>query len=162
MTRFKLPRVTFENLTSTLTLLILCVQVILLALLSTRLAKLEKAFTSLAGNPAPSLVERAPDERGQAIGPDNAEITIVEFSDFGCPYCAEAAIQIKRLLEKNPGQIRFVYRHFPLSPNTFSVAEAAECAGEQGKFWEMHDALFANQAALQAANKSLFKSANLH
>ncbi|MDI6768112.1 MAG: DsbA family protein [Anaerolineales bacterium] len=159
MTRLKFPQITIENLTSTLTLLILSVQVILLVLLSTRIGRLEKIFANLAGGnvppPIPVVVERTPDERGQVIGPDNAEVTIVEFSDFECPYCADAVPVIKEILEKYPSQVRFVYRHFPLTDihsNAFRAAEAAEGAGEQGKFWEMHDKLFANQTALDIEN----------
>jgi protein-disulfide isomerase len=158
MTRFKFPQITTENLTSTLTLMILCVQVVLLVILSTRIGRLEKIFASLAGAnapaPAPIVVERTPDERGQIIGAYDAEITIVEFSDFECPYCADAVPAINEILERYP-QVRFVYRHFPLTgihSNAFRAAEASECAGEQGKFWEMHDTLFANQTALGESN----------
>ena len=154
MTRFKFPQITAENLVSVLTLLILCVQVILLALLSIKVGRLEKIFSNLSGGNAPPsvpiVIERTPDERGQVIGPNDAEVTIVEFSDFECPYCADAVATINEILERYP-QVRFVYRHFPLTgihSNAFGAAEATECAGEQGKFWEMHDTLFANQIDL--------------
>ncbi len=151
MTRFKFLQITSDNLTSFMTILVLCVQVVLLVLLSNKIGRLEKIFSNLSGGNAspsvPIVVERTPDERGQAIGPNDAKITIVEFSDFECPYCADAAIKINEILAKYP-QVRFVYRHFPLTgihSNAFGAAEATECAGEQGKFWEMHDTLFANQ-----------------
>lgn len=154
MARIKISQLTTDNLTSTLTLLILCVQVVLLVILSTRLGRLERIFTSpsegFGAVSTPVVVERTPDERGWIIGPDTAELVIVEFSDFECPYCADAVTAINEILERY-SQIRFVYRHFPLTgihSNAFRAAEAAECAGEQGKFWEMHDTLFANQIDL--------------
>lgn len=154
MTRFKFPQITIENLNSMLTLLILCVQVVLLVLLSIRIGRLEKIFADLAGGnapPAPVVVKRVPDEREWVLGPKDAKVTVVMFSDFECPYCAEAVPQVKQLLAEYPTKVRFVYRHFPLTDlhtNAFQAAEAAECAGEQGKFWEMHDGLFENQKTL--------------
>jgi protein-disulfide isomerase len=86
------------------------------------------------------------------IGPDNAKVTIVEFSDFQCPYCKRFRDDTLDALIKEYGdKIRFVYRDFPLSslhPEAEKSAEAAECANEQGKFWEMHDLLYENQATL--------------
>jgi hypothetical protein len=83
------------------------------------------------------------------IGPEDAPVTIVEFGDFQCPYCKRFADDTFRdLLEEYEGDIRFVYRDFPLSsihPDAQRAAEAAECADEQGQFWEMHDAIFAQQ-----------------
>jgi len=82
-------------------------------------------------------------------GPEDAPITIIEFSDFECPYCRQWFAQVyTRLRETYPDQIRFVYRDFPLTsihPNAFSAAEAANCAGDQGAYWDFHDQLF-NQA----------------
>lgn len=83
------------------------------------------------------------------IGPEDAPVTVVEFGDFQCPYCKQFADETLRdLLEEYEGDIRFVYRDFPLSsihPDAQRSAEAAECADEQGMFWEMHDAIFAQQ-----------------
>ena len=89
-------------------------------------------------------------EESPAIGPEGARITIVEFSDFQCPFCSRLAESMHRLLEEYPGDIRLEFRHFPLSfhVNARTAAEAAVCAQQQGKFWEMHDAMFANQASL--------------
>ena len=83
-------------------------------------------------------------------GPTSAPVTIVEFSDFQCPYCSRAEAAIKQVLEKYQGKVRFVYRDYPLSFHPFAekAAEAAQCANEQGKFWEFHDALYADQAKL--------------
>ncbi len=85
-----------------------------------------------------------------ATGSANPKATLVEFSDFECPACATAHPVVKQLMEKYRSDLRFVYRHFPLQqhPNAQIAAEAAEAAGAQGKFWEMHDLLFANNTTL--------------
>jgi protein-disulfide isomerase len=87
-----------------------------------------------------------------AKGPAAAPITIVEFSDFQCPYCARVNPTLKQVEEKYGDKIRVVFRDFPLvqiHKDAAKAAEAGECAHEQGKFWEMHDRLFANQSKLQ-------------
>ena len=86
------------------------------------------------------------------LGASHAPVTIVEYGDFECPNCKQAVPAVKLLLERYAGRIRFAYRHFPLEevhPHAMLAAEAAECAGSQGKFWEMHDLLFENQAHLK-------------
>jgi protein-disulfide isomerase len=87
-------------------------------------------------------------------GPDNAPITIVEFSDYQCPYCARAETSITEVLKKYGDKVRVVYRDYPLSfhQNAEISAIGAECAEEQDKFWEMHGAMFANQQKLAAAD----------
>jgi protein-disulfide isomerase len=85
-------------------------------------------------------------------GPDHAHVTVVEYGDFECPNCKQAAPSVKLLLERFAQKVRFVYRHFPLAevhPHATLAAEAAECAGAQGQFWEMHDLLFDNQLHLK-------------
>jgi protein-disulfide isomerase len=85
-------------------------------------------------------------------GPDDAPITIIEYGDFECPNCKQAAPVCALLLARFAGRVRFVYRHFPLEevhPHALLAAEASEAAATQGKFWEMHDLLFANQHDLQ-------------
>lgn len=87
-----------------------------------------------------------------SIGPTHASVTLVEYGDFECPNCKQAAPVIKLLLERFTGRIRFIFRDFPLEevhPHALQAAEAAECAGSQGKFWPMHDLLFDNQAHLK-------------
>ncbi|MGH8286051.1 MAG: DsbA family protein [Steroidobacteraceae bacterium] len=86
------------------------------------------------------------------LGPDHAQATVVEYGDFECPTCKQAAPAVKLLLERFAGRARFAYRHFPLEephPHALLAAEAAECAGGQGKFWEMHKLLFDNQDHLK-------------
>src|SRR6516165_7176279 len=87
------------------------------------------------------------------IGAPHAVATVVEYGDFECPNCKQAAPAVKLLLERFAGRVRFVFRHFPLEevhPHALAAAEAAEAAGGQGKFWEMHDLLFENQSHLKA------------
>jgi len=86
-----------------------------------------------------------------SIGPANAPITIVEFSDYQCPYCTQwHDTTYKPLLAAYPGKIRLVYRNFPLPfhQNAYMAAEAAMCAGDQNAYWQYHDALFANNDQL--------------
>jgi len=87
-------------------------------------------------------------------GPAKAPITIVEFSDYQCPYCSRAEGTVQDVLKKYGDKIRLVYRDYPLSfhQNAQVAAEASECAKDQGKFWEMHSAMFANQAKLAEAD----------
>ena len=89
---------------------------------------------------------------GPARGAANAPITIVEFSDFQCPYCVRTVPEIQQLLAIYPDHVRVVYRQLPLRsihPQAQAAAEASLCANDQGKFWEMHDALFALNGKLQ-------------
>jgi len=87
-------------------------------------------------------------------GPQSAPVTMIEFSDFQCPYCGRAAPVVKKLEETYGDKVRIVFRNFPLSihPQAPKAAEAAACARDQGKFWEMHDRLFAHQDKLQVAD----------
>lgn len=87
-------------------------------------------------------------------GADSARITLIEYGDFECPYCARAHQALSELLPQYGDDVRLVYRHMPLAdmhPDATPAAEAAEAAGAQGKFWEMHDALFASQQNLSDA-----------
>lgn len=81
-------------------------------------------------------------------GPLHAPVTIVEYGDFECPTCRQATGALKILFDRYPEQIRLVFRHYPLEsvhPHALMAALASEAAASQGKFWRMHDALFANQ-----------------
>jgi protein-disulfide isomerase len=85
-------------------------------------------------------------------GPAHAPVTVVEYGDFECPNCKQAAPAVRLLLERFPERVRFAYRHFPLEdahPHALLAAEAAECAGGQGKFWDMHQLLYDNQERLK-------------
>jgi predicted DsbA family dithiol-disulfide isomerase len=87
---------------------------------------------------------------GQSRGPNNAPVTIVEFSDFQCPYCSRAEETVKKVMDAYKGKIRLFYRDYPLPfhAQAQKASEAALCAGDQNKYWEMHEKLFANQQAL--------------
>jgi protein-disulfide isomerase len=97
---------------------------------------------SAPSGPVP-VVSDADWSRGDA----NAPVTIVEYSDYQCPFCGRFHPTMLQVMADYKGKVRWIYRHFPLSfhPNAEPAAEAAECAGEQGKFWEFSDAMFANQ-----------------
>ncbi|HVO21816.1 MAG TPA: thioredoxin domain-containing protein [Anaeromyxobacter sp.] len=96
----------------------------------------------------------AVDTQGPAKGPKDAPIILVEFSDFQCPYCIRAEKTVVDLLAAYPGKIRLVYRDFPLPihPLAPKAAEASQCAQDQGKYWEMHDKLFAVDGKLEVDN----------
>lgn len=87
---------------------------------------------------------------GPAKGPENARVTIIEFSDFQCPFCRRVLPTLDRVLEKYPNDVRVVYRNMPLRNHSRArpAAEAALCADEQGKFWAYHDLLFENSRQL--------------
>jgi protein-disulfide isomerase len=90
------------------------------------------------------------DAKGPSRGPDQAKVTIVEFSDFQCPYCGREFGVIEKVMKEYDGKVRLVFRHFPLEFHPFAAkaAEAGACANDQGKFWPMHDKMFANQEKL--------------
>jgi len=88
-------------------------------------------------------------------GKKDAPVTILEYGDFECPYCGMAYPELEAVLEEAPAAVRLIYRHFPITtihPDALPAAEAAEAAGAQGKFWEMHDMLFTHQEALEYEN----------
>jgi protein-disulfide isomerase len=93
-------------------------------------------------------------EGAPSYGPEDAAITLVEFSDYQCPYCKQWYDEVlARLLEEYPDQLRFVYRDFPLTSihsEAISAAVAARCAGEQEKYWEYHNALFTDTYGLSS------------
>jgi protein-disulfide isomerase len=110
------------------------------------LKKMENANQPLSPEIAASIAKgKAP-----SFGPENAKVTVVEFSDFQCPYCSRAADVVDQVKQKYGDRIHFVFRQFPLPmhQNARGAAEAALAANAQGKFWEFHDKLFKNQGQL--------------
>jgi Na+:H+ antiporter, NhaA family len=99
----------------------------------------------------PTLSPPVDPERDHVRGSDDAAVTLVEYGDFQCPYCGEAYPVVRELQERFGRQLRFVFRHMPLPdlhPRAPFAAEAAEAAGAQERFWEMHDRLFEHQLEL--------------
>jgi len=111
-------------------------------------AELQKQANLKLDLPQPRIQVAA---EGPARGPKDAKITIVEFSDFECPYCGAAHDTVEQVMTTYAGKVRLVYRQFPLSfhPHAAKAAEASLCAADQGKFWEYHDVLFKNQKKLE-------------
>jgi protein-disulfide isomerase len=120
-----------------------------LTAIETRLAELEKRPA------APARAERQVLEPAEALkviqvagapvrGNPSAPVTIVEYGDFECPYCLRSRPTLKQILDSYPQQVKLVYKHFPLSfhRRAMNAHKASLAAGEQGKFWEMHDAIF--------------------
>jgi protein-disulfide isomerase len=86
-----------------------------------------------------------------ALGPEDAPVTLVEYGDYQCPYCADMNPMIKSIAKAMGTQLRFVFRHMPLlemHPYAQHAAEAAEAAAAQGRFWQMHDAILQQQSEL--------------
>ena len=110
-------------------------------------AELQKQANLKIDLPQPRIQVAA---EGPTRGPKDAPVTIVEFSDFECPYCGAAHDTVEQVMSSYAGKVRLVYRQFPLSfhPHAAKAAEASLCAADQGKFWEYHDVLFKNQKKL--------------
>ena len=100
------------------------------------------------------LVAKDVDVSGMtAKGPKNTKVTIVEFSDFECPFCVRAYPTVKQVLKEYKDDVKLYYKQFPLvqiHPNALKAAEASLCAADQGKFWEFHDKIFETEAQGQA------------
>lgn len=93
-------------------------------------------------------------ENDHILGEATAPVTLVEYGDYQCPHCQAAQPHVERVLRHFGGDLRFVFRHFPLAtvhPMAEPAAESAEFAGAHGRFWQMHEALFANGARLSGA-----------
>lgn len=144
-------------------MILLFVQVVLSILVVNRINTLDGKFSNFeqqsqtistgqsSSAQIPSYVENVSVDDDPWRGTEGAPITIIEFADFQCPYCSQGTSIIDRLFEEYEGQILFVYRDFPIQrihSDAFKAAEAANCAGEQGQYWEMHNLLFANQSSL--------------
>lgn len=99
--------------------------------------------------PTPVDIEQIVSLDGAHIkGAENATVTMIEYSDFECPYCSKHQETLTQILDEYPNDVRLVYKHFPLSfhANAQKAGEASECAGDQDKFWEMHDLIYAAEA----------------
>ncbi len=114
-------------------------------LIHSRLARLRASQNRILGDAETIPVAGAP-----VRGPANAKVTLIEFSDFECPYCTAAVAAIDELLKLYPSQVKLIYKQFPLDmhPHARLASEAALAAQAQGKFWELHDKLFANSRQL--------------
>ncbi|MET1003420.1 MAG: Na+/H+ antiporter NhaA [Acidimicrobiia bacterium] len=102
--------------------------------------------------PIIDLVDQVDPDRDHIRGPEDAPVTLVEYADFECPYCGRAEAAVREVLRAFGDDVRYVFRHLPLNDvheHAQLAAEAAEAAGAQGQFWEMHDLLFANSGALE-------------
>jgi Na+/H+ antiporter NhaA/predicted DsbA family dithiol-disulfide isomerase len=100
----------------------------------------------------PDLIDDVDPERDHIRGPSDAPVTLLEYGDYQCPYCGQAEAVIRELLADFGDDLRYVWRHLPLAdvhPNAQTAAEAAEAAGAQGRFWEMHDWLLGHQDELR-------------
>lgn len=108
------------------------------------------AYLGSGKPPITTLATPVNEQTDRIKGPNNAKVTLVEYSDFECPACAQYEPLVREVINAYPNDLRFVYRHFPLiqiHPSALPAAKAAEAAGKQGKFWEMHDLLFDRQSA---------------
>jgi protein-disulfide isomerase len=117
----------------------------------------ETRARQLAGT-ADDLLDLSDDvdpQRDHIRGPDTAPVTLVEYGDYQCPYCGEAEVVIRELLQEFGDELRYVWRHLPLNDvhvNAQMAAEATEAAGSQGAFWPMHDKLLTSQDELSAGD----------
>jgi protein-disulfide isomerase len=94
-------------------------------------------------------------DRDHVQGPADASVTLLEYGDYECPYCGAAYPIVKEVQDRMGDKLRFVFRNFPITtshPHAEQAAEAAEAAGSQGRFWEMHDTLYENQRRLGDAD----------
>jgi len=116
--------------------------------------ELRKAGPAVKVSLDPPRYDVAIAEHDPSRGPVDAPITIVEFSEYQCPFCGRVTPTLKGLEQKYAGKVRLVFKDFPLQNHLQApkAAEAAHCAGEQGKYWELHDQLFSNQQQLQIAD----------
>ncbi len=126
------------------------------------LPPMECQVVSISPTPGPTEVSMFPPPQPDdwMLGGENAILTITEYSDFQCPYCALLAADLRQLTAKYPDEVRVVFRHFPIPGHPLAKlgAVAAEAAGTQGMFWEMHDLVFAGQQTFASMTEEQFKS----
>jgi protein-disulfide isomerase len=112
-------------------------------------------------SPHPVTLAVPPQPTDHSQGPEHARVVVIEYGDFECPSCKVAATTPSLLMERYPSKVRFIFRHFPLEethPHALLAAEAAEGVGAQGKFFQMYDVLFANQAHLKSGDLHRYAS----
>ncbi len=88
-------------------------------------------------------------------GPTDATVTIIEFGDFACPFCRTSTPGLRKIAEEYQDRVKVIYRDYPLHDNSIDLALAARCAGEQGRFWDMHDQIFLYKAETTAVGAEL-------
>jgi len=178
MAKVNIPNFNLGKNTTPILVVLLVVAAFLIGALWTKVSLLEKGgstSTTITTGAAPTPVPGQKVDVGighlQTLGNKNAKVTVIEFSDFQCPFCRsfwrDTLPQIKKEYI-DTGKVLFAYRHFPLRsihPGAAPAAEASECANEQGKFWEMHDKIFAEQdkqgqGTIQFTNDDLKKWAS--
>ena len=134
--------------------ILLILQVLLSGAMLFRILKLQESITALQSGSAEvdnEHYENVSVGSYPRLGNENAEVTIVAFSDFQCPYCASGVDVVNDLIEAYPTQIQFYFRDFPLEPmhpEAMNAAMAARCANDQGRFWDYYEQLFENQSSL--------------
>lgn len=130
--------------------------IVILALVA--LVGLVVAYVYTRPDPAPDTTDYVNGDTDPYRGPENAQVTIEEYSDYQCPACLYAEAALPQLLDAYPTQVRLIFNDYPLSihGNARAAAEAAQCAYLQGKFWDYHDRLFADQNIWSGQSKTEF------
>ncbi len=128
-------------------LIILSGSVIAATYVARQIKDIQKNNSAASQTAEINKITAAIDGRGEnySLGPVDAKVRIVIFSDYACPYCQQAAPVVRNLAAKYGDKIRITFRDYPLHTNSVDLALAGNCAGAQGKFWEMNDSLFENQ-----------------
>jgi len=145
-----------DKLISVAAVLLLLLQAVLSLGIIQRLNQLSQAVVTLTTSKpvdqnAPAYVENVSVDDDPTLGTKGAPVTIVGFLDYECPFCAEAMTTVREILTDYDGNVLFVYRDFPIErihSHAFEAAEAASCAGDQDKYWEMQELLSANNTQL--------------
>lgn len=120
-----------------------------------------KPSNNAAPAPSGAAIDFVIDDTDHVRGNINAPVTIVEYSDFQCPFCARFHNTMNQIMAEYPEDVRWVYRHFPIDsihPLARELAEASECAADQGKFWEYNDEVYANQQGISGSSAVSFAS----
>jgi protein-disulfide isomerase len=148
-----------DRLTDAATVLVGACAVVVTGVVVSRELSGERDSTPPPGNPVLEVVEdwRPIAAEGHRLGPAEAAVTIVEFGDYGCSFCRDAARHLTAILREHREDVALVYRHLPLIDQSPAhlAAIAAECAGEQGAFWTFHDLLYRSSAWLYGSTSQV-------